>query len=301
MSYKEILIDSQKSGVSAMLEFVLQYREFNKVVACFVEGKDSSYYRSRVKDIVNADFEVLFYPCNGKKEVESVKMMIDSNLHLSENIKTLYFCDSDYGIDDKLNGIFYTDYYSVENYYANIFFVKKIINDIFNINKYNPDYEICLDLYNERYNRFNEQIVKLNAYCYGLRVKEKKLLIPRTKLDNIKLSDILKNKDFINYEFKSLDYKTIKSMIISDNIISNQEYNECLKNIDYTKYRGKWELMFTIWFLEELRMQIKKGGCGLSMNNRIKFSFDNDIMTSTERFAITTDNLVRYINDFFNQ
>lgn len=81
MNYKQLLIDSQKSGVSAMLEFVLQYRDFDKVVACFVEGKDSSYYRSRVENNVDMNNEVLFYSCNGKSEVELVKRMIDYNLH----------------------------------------------------------------------------------------------------------------------------------------------------------------------------------------------------------------------------
>lgn len=295
MNYKQLLIDSQKSGVSAMLEFVLQYHDFDKVVACFVEGKDSSYYRSRVENNVDMNNEVIFYSCNGKSEVELVKRMIDSNLHLKKDVKTLYFCDNDYGIDSKLDGIFYTDFYSVENYYSTELFVKNIIKNVFNINKHNPEYDICIDMYREKYKRFNEQIMKLNAYCYGLRVKEKELSSLRTDFNYIKLRDILINDDFENFELKNIDYNIIKSMIVSENSITSQEYDECLKMIDETKLRGKWELQFVIWFLEGLRKQIKNGESGLSKNNRNIISFQNEIMTSMEKYAVTTESLIHYI------
>lgn len=295
MNYKQLLIDSQKSGVSAMLEFVLQYHDFDKVVACFVEGKDSSYYRSRVENNVDMNNEVLFYSCNGKSEVELVKRMIDSNLHLKKDVKTLYFCDNDYGIDSKLDGIFYTDFYSVENYYSTELFVKNIIKNVFNINKHNPEYDICIDMYREKYKRFNEQIMKLNAYCYGLRVKEKELSSLRADFNYIKLRDILINDDFENFELKNIDYNIIKSMIVSENSITSQEYDECLKMIDEIKLRGKWELQFVIWFLEGLRKQIKNGESGLSKNNRNIISFQNEIMTSMEKYAVTTESLIHYI------
>ena len=295
MNYKQLLIDSQKSGVSAMLEFVLQYHDFDKVVACFVEGKDCSYYRSRVENNVDMNNEVLFYSCNGKSEVELVKRMIDSNLHLKKDVKTLYFCDNDYGIDSKLNGIFYTDFYSVENYYSTELFVKNIIKNVFNINRHNPEYDICIDMYREKYKRFNEQIMKLNAYCYGLRVKEKELSSLRADFNYIKLRDILINDDFENFELKNIDYNIIKSMIVSENSITSQEYDECLKMIDETKLRGKWELKFVIWFLEGLRKQIKNGESGLSKNNRNVISFQNEIMTSMEKYAVTTESLIHYI------
>jgi len=296
MNYKQLLIDSQKSGVSAMLEFVLQYHGFDKVVACFVEGKDSSYYRSRVENNVDMNNEVLFYSCNGKSEVELVKRMIDSNLHLKKDVKTLYFCDNDYGIDGKVNGIFYTDFYSVENYYSTELFVKNIIKNVFNINRHNPEYDICIGMYKEKYKKFNEQIMKLNAYCYGLRVKEKELSSLRADFNCIKLRDILINDDFENFKIKNIDYNVIKSMIVSENPITNQEYDKCLKMMDETKLRGKWELQFVIWFLEELRKQIKKGGSGLSKNNRNIISFQNEIMTSMEKYAVTTEYLINYIS-----
>ena len=295
MNYKQLLIDSQRSGVSAMLEFVLQYHEFDKVVACFVEGKDGSYYRPRVESNIDSNMEVLLYPCNGKKEVELVKKMIDENLHPKNDVKELYFCDNDYGIDTKVDGVFYTDFYSVENYYSSETFIIKIIENIFNINRHNPEHSICINMYRERYNKFNEQIRKLNAYCYGLRVKEKQLSCERTKFNHIKFRDILVNEDFENYSFKNLDYDNIKLMVNSEIGITNQDYIEYIKIIDDKKLRGKWELEFVEWFLEELRKQIKNGTCGLAKNDRKIISFQNEIMTSMEKYALTTQSLVEYI------
>ena len=91
------------------------------------------------------------------------------------------------------------------------------------------------------------------------------------------------------------DYNIIKSMIVSENSITSQEYDECLKMIDETKLRGKWELKFVIWFLEGLRKQIKNGESGLSKNNRNVISFQNEIMTSMEKYAVTTESLIHYI------
>ena len=295
MNYMQLLIDSQKSGVSAMLAFVLQYHSFDKVVACFVEGKDSSYYRSRVENNTDFDTEILFYPCNGKKEVELVKKMIDENLHPKEDVKQLYFCDNDYGIDSKINGVFYTDFYSVENYYCLEFFIKNVIEKVFNINKHNPEYNMCIEMYREKYKKFHEQIIKLNAYCYGLRLKEKQLLCERTDFNHIKFRNILINDNFENFSCKNLDYESIKAIVKSEIEITNQEYNEYIKIIDDKKLRGKWEIEFNEWFLEGLRIQIKNGGSGLSRSNRKIISFQNEIMTSMEKYALTTERLVEYI------
>lgn len=295
MNYKQLLIDSQKSGVSALLEFVLQYHNFDKVVANFIEGKDFNYYRSRLYDNVNGGNEVLFYPCNGKKEVELVKKMIDSNLHLKDDVKVLYFCDRDYGVYDNIPGIFYTDFYSAENYYSGEKFILNVINNVFNINKYNPEHELCINLYKEKYQKFNEQILKLNAYCFCLRIKEKKESLPRTDLNIIKFENLLENDEFSKFKMRDLNFENINSMFSNETIVSKEEYNSFLEKIDETKLRGKWELKFIIWFLEGLRKEIKNGGSGLTKNDRNIISFQNEIMTSMEKYALTSGSLIEYI------
>lgn len=301
MNYKQLLIDSQRSGVSALLEFVLQYHNFDKVIAGFVEGKDYSYYRSRVEENIDNQYEVLFYPCNGKSEVELVKNMIDSNLNLKNDVKVLYFCDNDYGIKDKKEGIFYTDYYSVENYYTQENFIKNIVVNVFNISKYNPDYNICISLFLNRYEEFYKQIVKVNAYCYGIRLYEKVYNKKRADFNIIKISSFIENDSFQHFKMKKLDYEELKKIFSDKIVISNDDYKKYLEKIDTTKLRGKWELQFVIWFLENIRKEIKNGSSGLTKNNKKFISFENEIMTSMEKYAITTENLISYITDYTNR
>lgn len=297
MDYKEVLIDSQKSGIVAYHKFMLQYHNFENVIANFVEGKDQAYYESRVSNYKKSNSDILFYPCNGRHEVELVKKLIDNNLHLDKKVKTLYFCDNDYGIKNQIQNIFYTDYYSVENYYTSKKFIINVITKIFNISKYDLDYNRCLALYDEKYKLYNEQMIKVNAYCYSIREKEKeKAVRERIDIRKLNFSNFVECKSNIdNFKMKNLNFNELKELFPNDLEIKEEEYNNNINKIDNTKLRGKWELEFVVWFLESLRIAIKNGDNGLQKNDSIKFSFQNEIMISMERFADTTDKLIDYI------
>lgn len=295
MDYREILIDSQKSGISAFVKFVLQYHSFENVIANFVEGKDQAYYEFRVSDNKKSDSDVLFYPCNGRHEVELVKKLIDNNLHLDKKAKILYFCDNDYGINNQVQNIFYTDYYSIENYYTSRDFVINIITKVFNINKYDSDYNTCLTLYDEKYKEFNEQMIKVNAYCYTIREKEKKIG-GRTEIKRTKFDDFVDCRSSLDkFQMKNLDFEKLEGMFPNNLEITEEEYNNNINKIDNTKLRGKWELEFIVWFLDKLRIAINKGDYGLQNNAKIRVSFQNEIMISMVRHADTTNNLIDYI------
>lgn len=297
MDYREVLLDSQKSGISAFLKFILQYHNFENAIACFVEGQDYPYYESRVSNNKKNDEEVLFYPCNGRHEVELVKGLIEKNLHLKENLKILYFCDNDYGINRKINNIFYTDYYSIENYYTSRNFIINIITKIFNINKYDSDYDRCLTLYDEKYKIFNEQMIKVNAYCYSIREKEI-MNERRTNFGIVKFGKLVKDmSNLSNFQMENLDFNKLERLFPNNLGITEEEYNENINKIDNTKLRGKWELEFIVWFLDKLKNAINNGDYGLQKNGRIRISFQNEIMISMEKYADTTNNLIDYIKE----
>lgn len=136
---------------------------------------------------------------------------------------------------------------------------------------------------------------KINAYCYGIRINEKNNFLTRTDLNILKLRDFLENENFAHFQVKEFNYENIKSILQSKIVISNEEYAKYLKEIDQTKLRGKWELQFIIWFLEGIRKEIKNGGSGLVKNNRNIISFQNEIMTSMEKYATTSNSLIEYI------
>lgn len=299
MSYKKILIDAQKSGESAIMKFLLQYHEFEKVVACFVEGKDADYYQSRVKDIILDSDNILFYPCNGKMEVEKAKKMIDDNFINSKNNTFMFFCDKDYDLYEKKDDIFYTDYYSVENYYSNQHFVEEIIKNVFHINKYDSDFRICVNLYKERENAFHKEMRKVNAYCYCIRKIEKESNIIRSNINKIKINKFVINNKFEQFEMKKINYTILQEIFETDFEILEEDYNNSIQLIDDTKLRGKWELEFIVWFLEGLKRQIKNGSYNLSKRDRKYISFDNEIMTSMEKYAYTSVSLNYYIKNVF--
>lgn len=294
MNYKDVLIDAQSSAVAAYTTFLYQYYQFDNVVACFVEGQDYQYYNNKVEENISHQYEVLFYPCNGRNEVEKVKNMFSKNCKFKKNVKFLYFADKDYDLNERMAGIYYTDYYSIENFYCQREFIIRVLKDVFNINKYNLDYEICMSLFDEKYNIFYNEIVKINGFAYAIRLKEITQNLKKMNFNKIKFENMLIKKDFDNFEMKQFDYLTLKDFFNPEVDISEDEYNNALSKISLYNLRGKWELKFFIWFLNNLKVCINNGKYNLSKNERIKVSFDH-LMSITSLQAITTDNLRNYI------
>lgn len=298
MNFKEVLIDEQGSAVSAFLTFIQQYDLFNNVAACFVEGQDYIYYRSQVKKYISSNYEILSYPCNGKKEVLELKKMLENNCNLKKNVIPLYFVDKDYGIDDVIDGVCYTDYYAVENFYCKKDVVENIVNDIFNINKYHPDYKICMNLYDEKYKIYYKEICKVNAYAFAIRKKEKELRLKRFDFNSLTFNNFVSDESFDNFKMKKVNYSNLKTFFEGAAEISEDEFKDALSFINEFNLRGKWEIKFYIWFLSGLKKSIKAGKNGLSKNKHIKFSFDH-LMDTNVNQAIDSNNLKEYINVIF--
>lgn len=294
MDYLKYLIDAQKSGVAALMSFMMDYHHLENVIACFVEGKDSCYYRSRINNVVNFSKDVLFYPCNGRKEVTFVRNSLHSNLYPNENVKVLFFCDRDYDLDLKYDDIFYTDYYSIENYYSTRKFVENVLINVFNFSKYNPNFHLALKFFDEKYKLFYNEIVKVNAFAYSARINEKKYNLPRVDLSVISFSKINKNKTLENFEMNNLTYQDLVS-IFSVDYVTEEEYSNNLSNIDETKIRGKWVLSFIIWYFESIKNELKSGTNGFIQSNTKIISFTDNIMLSMDQYAQTTSDLINYI------
>ena len=133
-------------------------------IVCFVEGKDQPYYSYAIKRI-NDEIKTYFYPCGGKSNVENTKKFI-FDYDIDKEHKKLFFCDTDYGLETKIEDIFYTDSYSVENYYTGHVFFISILENIFNYNMLDSNYKKCLDLFNRVYSLYSIEIKKINAFCY---------------------------------------------------------------------------------------------------------------------------------------
>lgn len=294
MEYKEFLSDSRGNGVAAYTKFICEYSKFENVAACFVEGKDGCYYGSKIKSELNEKYEDLFFPCNGKKEVERVQKMINENLNLKEGVKVLFFMDNDYGLDPKIENVYYTDYYSVENFYCQKYTFDSVLKRYFSINKYSSDYDICLSFYKKIYECYNKEIKKINAYALALRKKEKACHLRRFDLNNVKVKNLYNNLNFDTFNIEELNYEKIKNMFLEAEDLTESEYLESLEQIDEKKLRGKWELQFYSWFFNKLKNYVREGKFGLESNHRVKTCFENLMDVATED-AIVTDNFKEYI------
>lgn len=295
MNYKDVLIDAQKSTVAAYTTFLYTYINYDNFIACFVEGQDYEYYRYRVESMVPEFYEVSFYPCNGRIGVEKVKDIISSNCRFKKNIKIMYFADRDYDLKEKINGIYYTDYYSVENFYCQRSLISKILKYAFNIDCFNPDYEICMKLFDDKYSIYQKEILKINGFARAIRIKEIFKKREPMKFENIKYENMVKNLAFDNFEMKNFNYIELQKLFKTDIEITEHEYADSVSKITSKDLRGKWELKFFIWFLENLKRCIKNGNYDLAVNNRIKLSFDH-LMLNSFMHAVTTNSFKKYVN-----
>ena len=152
-----------------------------------------------------------------------------------------------------------------------------------------------MNLFNEKYKIYYEEIIKVNGFAYAIRAKEKSRHLKRTNLSKIKFENMIENKNFDSFKMKSFDYISLKKKIDLEFEITENEFKESILKIDKSNLRGKWELQFYIWFLNGLKKCINNGAYNLMKNEKIKISFDN-LMSITATQAIFTKELKEYIN-----
>ena len=116
----------------------------------------------------------------------------------------------------------------------------------------------------------------------------------RKDLSKITFRKFIDNNDFDDFQMKDVDYAFLIK-VFGETSISKESYESAISSIDISKLRGKWELEFMVWFLEGLKKQIKKGNYNLAKKNNRFISFENEIMTSMERYAFTSKKLINYI------
>lgn len=297
MDYKEFLIDSQGSGMGAFLKFVLEYHKYSNVLANFVEGQDYSYYIGRIENKSGYKIDdILCFPCNGRTEVEKVRFMLSNpTLRISSDIKLLFYADRDYDIKEKNEDIFYTDYYSVENFYCSETVLNRILNKVFNINKFMSDYNICIDLYKEKLKIYRDTIKRVNAFCYCVRKKEYENSLDRCEFGSIRFKRFVEDDNFDNFKMKSLSIEDLNKIFKPEIKIIESELDDALCLIDETKYRGKWELGFLCWFLNELKGCINEGTHNLEKNKRIRLDFNSQPLIILSEYADDSKTLNEYI------
>ncbi len=93
MTVEELLRERDESANVAYMAFAMHVRSNKFGLFCFFEGKDSPYYRLRVRDVCKDNY----YPisCSGKSKVLKVYELINSHREY-DNYKKAFFIDRDF-------------------------------------------------------------------------------------------------------------------------------------------------------------------------------------------------------------
>lgn len=128
MDFAEILIDEQSNPNALLLEVLtIGYSEWDFIVA--VEGRDDQafYYDYMLKYLDTKN--LYFLDCKGKSSLITFKKIADQ-YEWTDRPKILYLCDKDYDdfLEMKVDGIWYTSLYSIENYVVEDRFIEWILS-----------------------------------------------------------------------------------------------------------------------------------------------------------------------------
>lgn len=308
------MLEETNSYPVTYMRFIKIYSANKHRMFCFVEGDDDEcYYKSRA----SYKEELLFLPCNGKRNVVDIHNIISENEY--KKAKTVYFIDKDYDISikSKYKLIYETPCYSIENFYTSKGAFEKIVEYIFGIHKGENNFSIIVELFNKLQKEFHHMITELNAWIYFQREEERRMGQDRKiNLDKIKYDSLCRiNLEGIN---RTYTIESIQKEISDFYQVDNEQLTkicEVLDNADKQSiYRGKYEFYFLTKFLDAVITEYNKSRKGTSQifekadkMKMITFNISNnsrDLMNQLALFADTPNCLVEYfeqINRYYGE
>jgi hypothetical protein len=298
MSPSELLEISKNTFTVAFHKFVLLSRGRENDLFCFLEGMDSQYYSSRVRQFVRKNYHPI--SCGNKSSVLRTYALF-RNASIYSDISKAFFVDRDF--DECINNpdIYETPCYSVENLYVNEETLKEILKNEFGLLESDIEYTQIVDLFNVEIDQFSKESLLFNAWYATLkREKVKKMF----KTTGVNLDEKIP-KEFLFLKIGAIksdyDLKKIKEYF-PEAIEVNQADLELtiqvlLKN-DLSKcLRGKFQMWFFYTFLQfiindanNIKSIIKK---------KTKFKIEKALIHSQlSQYAQTPDCLVNYLQQF---
>lgn len=126
INYAQMMVAQISSNNSKLTEYLqTPYREFKHTVA--IEGVDDNlFYHDYLKDILGDD--VYVFDCDGKKGVINFKSSFLKYFANKQMPIAFFICDKDFDdiLERKIEGLIYTDLYSIESYLSEDYFIKYI-------------------------------------------------------------------------------------------------------------------------------------------------------------------------------
>lgn len=300
----ELMKEEGESGIVAYAEFIANYKDDERILHCFFEGKDDfKYYHIRIKSHA-PNYFVENYVCEGKENVITVCELIKGKPEYAR-AKTGFFIDTDFDPPIANADIYETTVYSFENFYVNNSTIDELLRTEFHIQD-RDDRKKCVQLYEQLLNEFNSAILPLNAWlaCYADK-RNSGSVNQRLNIDETIKHILCEYLLSTNLELKALD--EIDSFEKIEQIFGNLED---VSNADFTSkigvyrganqgevFRGKFLIKFVNDFLMRFQAHVsKKDQKVCSRRYRCSLQFTRKtIVTLLSTHARTPDNLITYI------
>lgn len=142
MTMLQVHAEALESSSAAYHEFLLRYKEGERTVYGFIEGKDDpTFYRSMIERNLPEDWEVVLIRSGNKENVLKILAFIDWSRFSSKRIS--FFVDRDLsefigGQSDIPENLYVTDNYSIENDIATSGTLMRVLEEILNITNLSP-------------------------------------------------------------------------------------------------------------------------------------------------------------------
>ncbi len=264
MTKEEFLIKQKQEIVKKnVFQLTTEYKNNQKTVHCFYEGKDNVFYRGFINNVFY-DYKYYFYSGSGKESVMKSYKNIKNNLQNWNNYnknRILFFIDKD--VDDfigksviKDENIFETKYYSIENYLVNEDVFERILTETFElvddikINTYKS-------LFKENLEKFHKNTIYISSWIIYNRKENYSSPLKKVKMNDLFLFEYANNiielklkSDYIAQE-KIHEYLKEKTKMSDEICLNSSDINSIKDGLNsepklYT--RGKFELWFFIEF-----------------------------------------------------
>lgn len=252
MNYSQMLKNESETENSKVTEFLqTEYKKFESIIA--IEGPDDEvFYYDYFADYKNK----LFFKCNGKKGV----------LNLSEGIKKYsteiynkitFLCDKDYDdyLEKMIDGIKYTNHYSIESYLCLDQFATYILNKYSRLQISQEEEDKFISDVNENLSKATSNLKEICALM--IETRHRKI---DANFDNTSINDFLDsnfNKLEIDRDFLERKWE-IKGLKDIDN---HMRWSSNLDENDFKSWvRGKYmlQLMKKIFEKSYKKIFIKK-------------------------------------------
>lgn len=279
----------------AFISFVNLVAAHKTGLFCFFEGKDSSYYSLRIKNVFDGSYHPIV--CSGKNKVLKVYELIHKHKEY-DKYKKGFFIDRDFDTTNSDEKIYETPCYSIENLYTSKSVFGEILKSELGFTEIDADYIKCVELYENLQQEYHRAATLFNAwYACLVQIKNTTQQSMEINLENSipkKFISISLTGIQSHYNITDIQKEYPKVLLIDENIVLAKIKEFKIINVGKV-FRGKFELNFMVNILSALILDAKQTKNYISKPLKYNVT-ETDTISKFSQYAETPQDLIEYIN-----